>query len=153
MKRKESITTSAMLLVIIYTMSLSFVSQGISQGQTSKTLASTGSIIITTYGLGVYSNSQGSTVLSSVEWGALEPGASQDIVCYIKNEGSDPTIISMQTSDWSPSTASTYLTLSWDYSGQAINPDAIVPITLTLSVSPDVTGITDFSFQISIIGN
>ena len=154
MKSKEYMITAAMLLLVTYTLSLSFVSQAFPAVQTSKTLSSTGAIQIqTSAGIGIYSNSQCNSQLSSMTWGTLEPGAAQNIVCYIKNEGTMPTILSMQTSDWTPSTASDYLSLTWDYSELAIDPGVVVQITFMLNVSPDVTGITNFSFDVIIIGS
>jgi len=154
MKSKEYMITAAMLLLVTYTLSLSFVSQAFPAVQTSKTLSSTGAIQIqTSAGIGIYSNSQCNSQLSSMTWGTLEPGAAQNIVCYIKNEGNVPTILSMQTSDWTPSTASDYLSLTWDYSELTIDPGVVVQITFVLNVSPDVTGITNFSFDVIIIGS
>jgi len=42
------------------------------------------------------------------------------------------------------------MALSWDYADQPIDPQEIVPITLTLTTSPDIEGITNFSFDIII---
>ena len=154
MVRKESLITGAMLMLITYTMGLSLVTQAFPAGQASQTFSSTGAIQIqTTAGIGIYSNSQCNSQLSSMTWGTLEPGAAQNIVCYIKNEGNVPTILSMQTSDWTPSTASDYLSLTWDYSELTIDPGVVVQITFLLNVSPDVTGITNFSFDVIIIGS
>ena len=59
MKRtKESVIISAMLIVMTYTLALSLVSQALPAGQASKTLSSSGSIIQTSVGVGVYSNAQ-----------------------------------------------------------------------------------------------
>ena len=125
MVSKESIITGAMLILITYTLGLSLVSQAFPATQTSRTLSSTGTIQIqTTYGIGVYSDSQCSIPLTSMSWGTLEPGGSQNIICYIKNEGSSSTILSMYPSGWDPESLATsnYLVLSWDYDGQSINP-------------------------------
>lgn len=52
--------------------------------------------------------------------------------------------------NWNPKAASRYITLSWDYGGQSISPNNVVPVVLTLSVSKDISGITNFSFDIII---
>jgi hypothetical protein len=156
MMKKESIITGALLILITYTLGLSLVSQAFPASQTSKTLSSTGSIQIqTTVGIGVYSNSQCTTPLTSMSWGTLEPGGTQNVVCYIKNEGSLPTTLSMYASNWDPESLATsnYLVLSWNYDSNPISPDAAVQITFTLSVSSDITGITTFSFDITIVGS
>jgi len=59
----------------------------------------------------------------------------------------------MYTSNWNPSNASDYMTLSWDYGGQSINPDEVVQVTFTLSVDASIDGITGFSFDITIVGS
>jgi len=150
MVSKESIITGAILILITYTLGLSLVSQAFPAAQTSKTLSSTGTI--ETIGVSVYGDAQCSTPLSSIPWGTLEPGSNQNVVCYIKNEGNSPSILSMYPSNWNPSSAENYLTLSWNYNGQSINPDAVVQVTFTLTVSASITGITNFSFDITIVG-
>ena len=151
MVSKESIITGAILILITYTLGLSIVSQAFPAAQTSKTLSSTGTI--ETIGVSVYGDGQCSTQLSSIPWGRIEPGSSQNVVCYIRNEGNSPSTLSMYASNWSPTSAENYLTLSWNYGGQTINPDAVVQVTFTLTVSPDIEGITTFSFDITIVGS
>jgi hypothetical protein len=151
MVSKETIITGAMIILITYTLGLSLVSQAFPATLTSKKLSSTGSIQ-TTADIGIYSNPQCSTPLTSLSWGTLEPGQSQAIACYIKNEGSSALTLSMYPSGWDPAEAQTYLTLNWNYNGASINPDAVVPITFTLSVDESIEGITSFSFDVNIVG-
>ena len=155
-KSKEFILTSAMFIVITYTLALSLVSQVFPAGQTSSTLSSTGSIQIqTTVGIGVYSNPECTNPRTSMAWGTLVPGGSQNIICYIKNEGSSPSTLSMYPSGWDPASLATsnYLVLSWDYDGHSINPDDAIPVTFTLTVDASIEGITSFSFDITIVGS
>ena len=98
MVNKEFIITSAMLLLITYTLGLSLVTQAFPAGQAAKTLSSAGTIQIqTTAGIGVYSNAQCNTQLTSVSWGTLQPGGNQIAICYIKNEGNTPITLSLVT--------------------------------------------------------
>jgi len=153
MTRKEVVVTGAMIMLVTYTLGLSLVSQAFPADQTTTTLSSAGTIQIqTSAGLGVYQEDSGSVVLSSVSWGTLQPGESQNVICYIKNEGNSATIISLDTSNWSPTNAESYLNLNWDYNGYPIAPDAVIPITLTLSVDSNIEGISTFSFDITIVG-
>ena len=154
MRSKESIITGAMLILITYTLGLSLVTQAFPASQATKTFSSSGAIQIqTTAGIGVYSNSQCSTQLSSILWGTLQPGGSQSAICYIKNEGNTPITLSLQASNWSPASASNYLALSWNYNNQPISPNQVVQVTLTLSVASNIAGITNFGFDITIIGS
>lgn len=153
MASKESIITGAMIILITYTLGLSLVSQAFPATQTSKKLSSAGSIQIqTTAEIGIYYNLGCTYPLTSLSWGTLEPGGSQAIVCYIKNEGTSALTLSMYPSGWDPTEAGNYLTLSWNYNGNPINPDAVVQITFTLSVDASIEDITTFSFDINIIG-
>jgi len=148
---KESIITGAMIILITYTLGLSLVSQAFPAEQTSRKLSSTGSIQ-TSAEIGVYSNFQCTTPLTSLSWGTLEPGESKAIVCHIKNEGTSALTLSMYPSGWDPTDAGNYLTLSWNYNGNPINPDASVQVTFTLSVDASIEDITTFSFDINIVG-
>ena len=151
MVSKESIITGAMLILITYTLGLSLVSQAFPAAQTSKTLSSTGTI--ETIGVGVYTDIQCSSPLTSIAWGTLEPGENQSVICYIRNEGDLPSTLSMYTSNWNPSSAENYLTLSWNYNGGYINPDNSVQVTFTLSVDESIEGVTSFAFDITIVGS
>ena len=154
MVRKESIITGAMLMLITYTLGLSLVTQAFPAGQASKTFSSAGTIQIqTTAGIGIYSNSQCNTELTSVSWGTLQPGGNQNAICYIKNEGNTPITLSLQASNWSPASATNYLALSWNYNNQPISPNQVAQVTLTLSVASNIAGITNFGFDITIIGS
>ncbi len=95
---KEHIITGAMLMLVTYTLGLSLIGQAFPVDQTTRTLSSTGSIQIqTTAGIGIYYDYQGNTALTSVSWGTLQPGGSQAVIIYIKNEGSSATIISLHS--------------------------------------------------------
>ena len=151
MVSKETLITGAMIILITYTLGLSLVSQAFPATQTSKKLSSTGSIQ-TSAEIGVYSNFQCTTPLTSLSWGTLEPGESQAIVCYIKNEGDTALTLLMYPSGWNPTEATDYLTLSWNYDGNPISPHTSVQVTFTLSVDESIEGITTFSFDVNIVG-
>ena len=72
---------------------------------------------------------------------------------YIKNEGNAAETLSSTAENWNPSTASTYMSLTWDYGGQVIDVGEVVQVTLSLSVSDTIEGVTSFSFDIVIIGS
>ena len=151
MTSKESVITGAMLILITYTLGLSLVSQAFPAAQTSKTVSSTG--MIQTIGVGAYTDAQCSNPLTSIPWGTLEPGDSQNVICYIRNEGNAPSTLSMYTASWNPASAENYLTLSWNYAGGYINPDDSVQVTFTLSVDESIEGVTSFGFDITIVGS
>ena len=101
----------------------------------------------------VYWDSDHSNEVSLIDWGVIEPGTTENVTVYILNKGNSNVMLSMNTTNWSPSSASNYITLSWDYEGQSIGPSQVIQTTLTLSMSPSIQGITSFSFDIVIIGS
>ncbi len=147
MKRHEIAVASALLGLVVYTLALS----ALATVQTNKTISNAGAV--KAIGVGVYSDNACSSPLSSIDWGTLEPGANKSVTCYIKNEGNSASVLSIETSNWSPPSVSGYLTLGWDYAGQTLNPGEVVEVTLTLAVSPNIDGITSFSFDIVIVGS
>jgi hypothetical protein len=107
---------------------------------------------VSAVGVGVYWDSSCTNMVLSIDWGALEPGASVDKTIYIKNEGSLPVLLSLTTENWSPASASSYMTLSWTRESYVLNSGSVVQAVLTLSVSSGVSEITDFGFDIIIAG-
>jgi len=102
--------------------------------------------------VGVYWNSACTNVTSSINWGMLSPGSSKDVILYVKNEGNVAVKLSLAAQNWNPTSAPTYMGLSWNREGQIVNSGTVVTATLTLSVSSSITGITSFSFDIVITG-
>ena len=104
-------------------------------------------------GVGVYWDSGCSNTVTSVNWGTVAPGSTNDVTVFIKNEGNAAETLSSTAENWNPSTASAYMSLSWDYAGQVIVVDGVIEVTLSLSVSSAIEGITSFSFDIIIVGS
>lgn len=149
MKRNEAIIIGVAFLLAVYTSVLSvLVIQASSSAQASKTFSNTGTVM--TVGVGVYWDTSCTNLVSSIDWGSLEPGASSDVTLYIRNEGSSASTISKYTSNWNPSNAWAYITLSWDYAGQQIEQNEVIQVTMTLSISSSIKEITSFSFDITI---
>lgn len=104
-------------------------------------------------GVGVYWDSSCNNQVTSIDWGAVEPGSTKDVMVYIKNEGNAPETLSLETENWNPQIASSYMSVTWDYEGQIISVGGVVQVTLSLSVSGTIGGITSFSFDIVITGS
>ena len=117
---------------------------------TTSTIGTTG--VVSSASIGIYSNSQCTTALSSIDWGSLSPGGTKAVTIYVKNTGSVALTLTLSTSNWSPTSASTYLTLTWNYAGATINAGSVATIILTLSVSSNISGVSNYSFQITITG-
>lgn len=104
-------------------------------------------------GVGVYWDSNCSDSVSSIDWGTLSPGSLKSIVVYVRNEEEEQLYLILSPESWNPPEASNYMTLGWNYTGQRTNPNQTVRLTLTLSVSRNIEGISNFSFDIVITGS
>jgi len=151
----ESITRSRSKFIL--TVSLAFILGALLIGvfdttlslvQTSRTVSSVGTV--KGIGVGVYSEYACTNRVTSINWGVLEPGSNKIITIYVRNEGNAATTLSETTQNWNPATASSYLTLGWNYAGQTINVNQVLQVRLTLTLSSTVSGITNFSFDIVI---
>jgi len=138
------------LILTMFGLSIYFLAPALSPLSTTSRVSSSG--VIKAVGVGVYSDLACTTKLSSIDWGTLEPGVSKNVTCYIKNGGNSAITLSLSTANWSPSNASQNITLKWDSGGKSISPSQVVKATLTLSVSSSISGITNFSFDIIIVG-
>ena len=119
--------------------------------ETSNTISSVGTL--KAIGVEVYTDEKLTNPATFINWGYLLPGAKKTSTLYIKNEGNAPLTVYLSTKNWSPPTASNYLTLTWSYSGQVINAATTTPVTLTLAVSESITGINSFGFDITAVGS
>ena len=86
----------------------------------------------------------------SLDWGFFEPGSDKTITVYVRNEGDSAACLSMATSNWAPSAASSYMTPNWNYSGQILGVGQVIALELALAISPNIIGITNFSFDATI---
>jgi hypothetical protein len=116
----------------------------------SKPISNVGSL--KTIGIGAYWDENLTDKVNLIDWERLEPGAQNNVAIYFHNEGDFAVTLSESTSNWNPPVASNYLTLSWNYNGQTIEAGENLQVTLTLSVSTNVTGVTDFNFDIIVEG-
>lgn len=148
MERREKIVAGAAIGLVVYTLVLTMIGPVVLSAFTNRTVTNSGSI--KALGVEVYSDQSCTNAVSSIDWGMLDPGADKTITLYIKNTGNSPVTLTMITSNWNPSNAPTYITFAWNYAGQTLSPNAVVPVGFTLHVSSSITGITNFSFDITI---
>jgi len=109
---------------------------------------------VETRGVGVYWDRNCSNNVTSIDWGTLSPGSVKDVTVYIRNEQKEPIYLILRKENWTPPEASEYLNLGWNYtSGRRMNLGETLHITLTLSVSRYIRGISSFSFDILVVGS
>jgi len=108
--------------------------------------------IVKSPNINVYRESGCINEISSISWGLLDPGASKNVTIYLNNTGNIPLTLTQKTQSWNPTNASTYISLTWDYTGTRIQPKEVIAITLTLKISASIQNITSFSFDLVITG-
>ena len=146
MKTKPYLVTVAICLVIL-TAGLTFSAISV-----TKNISSQGSVNVAA-GLGVYSDVACQNNLAMINWGNLSPGASANYTCYIKNVGSGTSLLlNMTTSLWNPAAANGPIAVTWNEEGAVLLPNQSITAIFTLTISPTITGVSNFSVQISITG-
>lgn len=143
MRKKFLLILIAFVAATITTTTLAFL-------LTNITVPTTG--IIKEENIGVYWDSECSNPVTEINWDVIEPGSTKNTTVYMKNEANTSLTLSKSMDNWNPETAANYILLSWNYAGE-INPGQIVQVTLTLSISSSIQGITNFSFDIIITGS
>jgi hypothetical protein len=116
--------------------------------QANKTVRNTGSM--KGVGVGIYWDWSCTNRTSSISWGSLDSGSSKTVTVYIRNEGNTAATLSKAVQNWNPSEASNYMTLNWNYAGQALSVNQVLQVKLTLTVSSTISGITDFDFDLTV---
>jgi hypothetical protein len=98
-------------------------------------------------GVGIYWDQACTNRTLSLDWGLVGAGSNNALTIYVKNEGNSAVSLWLGTSNWTPSASLGYMSLNWNYSGQVLSVDQVIPLELTLTVYPTITGITNFSFD------
>ncbi len=118
----------------------------------SRTIMNQGNIEIDAVGVSIYSDYGCESALSSIDWGFVEPGSSNEAVMYIRNEGSVSITLNMSVDDWEPDLASDHLTVSWDREGTELGVGSVARAIITLVVDTAVSNVTNFSFDVTVTG-
>lgn len=148
----ETKVALATVILLVYTLTLS-VADSVARPpfQNNRTISNAGSII--TIGVGIYWDAQCTSSVSGIDWGTLEPGSNKTVAVFIRNQGGFSANLTMDTSNWNPAKASDYAVLSWDREGYPLALGEVVQATFTLTVSADISGITTFSFDVTIVAS
>jgi FlaG/FlaF family flagellin (archaellin) len=107
---------------------------------------------VTAVNLGVYSDSACTQPLTSLSSVSVSPGGTSTQTIYIKNIGNVPETLTMTTSNWNPTNANTYLTLTWNRQNRILNADDTTQATLTLTASSNTGSLTSFGCDVTFTG-
>jgi hypothetical protein len=102
--------------------------------------------------LGVYTDSACTIPATSLTAGTLNPGASATQTVYVKNTGNVPETLTMTSSNWTPTNANTYLTLSWNRQNTVLTAGTSIQATLTLTAAANTGTLTTFSCDVTLTG-
>jgi len=108
---------------------------------------------VSSVGVSIWEDPDRTTHLSSIDWGALEPGQTKNRTAWIENNGTATLTLTLTTDSWNPEASTQFIGLSWDHQNQTIVKDEMIMVNLVLSVSPEISGIETFDFNIVITGN
>jgi FlaG/FlaF family flagellin (archaellin) len=102
--------------------------------------------------LGVYTDSACTIPATALTVGTLNPGASATQTVYVKNTGNVPETLTMTSSNWTPTNANTYLTLSWNRQNTVLTAGTSIQATLTLTAAANTGTLTTFSCDVTLTG-
>jgi archaellum component FlaG (FlaF/FlaG flagellin family) len=141
------LSTGAIIALAATSIFLTLVTAGLI---TTQTIPSNGTV--SAANVGVYTDNQYTQNCTNINWGTLTPNSTTNKTIYIKNTGTVPITLTMTTENWTPTTATDHLTLTWNQQNTILNPDETTPAELTLTVNPDTDDLTNFNFNILITG-
>lgn len=118
---------------------------------TTKDVSSTGTIT-TSPNIAIYSNSACTNSLSTINWGSVAVGTNTTQTIYVKNTGTGTVTLNLSVANWSPTDAGGYFAITWDKNGSALAAGQSTAATITIAVSPSITGITTFSNSVTVTG-
>lgn len=107
------------------------------------------SAVETTTSLGVYWDADCSSVVESVDWGALVPGQTSRVAVYVRNEGARTLYLRASAVNWQGDNASNCLMFGCE--SPMIRPDEAVQVTMRLLIFSNASK-TSFSFGILLVG-
>ncbi len=116
-----------------------------------RTIPSSG--LVVAVNVGVFSDSACTLNVTMIDWGTVYPGESVSRLVYVENGGNVPLTLSMNATGWNPFGASGQIGVSWDREGFALMAGQSIAASLTLVVSPGISGVTNFSVNVVITGS
>ena len=141
---------SKYLVIVLTVVAFALAASTLAVITVTQNMSSSG--VVTSPNIGLYSDSSCTTNMTSINWGSVAAGGTVTQTVYVKNTGTGTMSLGLAVSNWLPSGASTYITISWNKQGTQLSAGQSVAATLTLTVSSNITGITTFSNTITISG-
>ena len=102
--------------------------------------------------IGVYSDSACTQPVTALSVGTISPGGTATQTVYIKNTGNIQETLTMTTSNWTPSSASSALTLTWNRQNTSLSVGTSIQATLTLTAAANTGSLTTFGCDVTFTG-
>jgi hypothetical protein len=99
-----------------------------------------------------YTDANCTIKIVEIDWGELYPDTISNRTIFLRGTGNKPLTLTIEATYWNPETAGQYLDLGTDYSNQTVGNKQVLSLTIFLSVSSDIKGVENFTFNILIIG-
>lgn len=116
----------------------------------SQNIQVTGILLGGDLNFGVYEDAFGETPAESINWGVLEPGQIATRELWVRNDDIIAISCTLSSSNWLPEGSDQYLSIDWNWGQSLLGPGRARKVTFTLTVSPSITGIDDFSFTVTV---
>lgn len=118
----------------------------------SKAIPTSGVLLAGELSFSVSWDVTGTSPATEVQWGTLEPDDTGSVTLWVKNEAPVPVYAKLEWNEasWQPAGGDQYFDLSWDFGQNPLGSNRVRKVVLQLHVHEDITGITDFSFDIVI---
>ena len=137
-KDKKRLTTFLIVLVLLSTFAVNLFLNRHSAVKVSAVEAATS--------IGVYWDANCSMPVQSIDWGNLVPGEQKKIPMYVRNEGGNSCVLSLQAVDWQGDNVSNCVSFSCEE--PEIRPGASVQINPSLTVFSNTSAVSSFNFNI-----
>jgi hypothetical protein len=146
--KPKKIPSIAIIALTITALALTLTTAAVLSSNQTVPLSGT----INAVNLGVYTDSACTIPATALTAGTLNPGGTATQTVWIKNTGNVPETLTMTTSNWTPSNANTYLTLTWNRQNTVLNAGASIQATLTLTAASNTGTLTTFSCDVTLTG-
>lgn len=103
-------------------------------------------------GVDVFADAELTSRLTEIPWGVMSPDESRNVTVWIQNTGNYAQKLVMWTESWNPTSAFDFISLTWDYDDSWIPVNDAILVVFTLSLDADITGVTNFSFELWVKG-
>jgi hypothetical protein len=103
--------------------------------------------VITSVPLGVYWDANCSTPVDSIDWGNLTVGGVKTLTMYVQNWGNESFFLTVEAMNWRAGNTSNVATFSSEE--PKIGPGQVAKVDPTLTIFPNASGVSSFSFDIA----